>query len=69
MKLSRKATAAIKKHGINNCVKAFKMNEFEGEGLSTISYCFPSENRNCVTIQQCNSMVNAGRELLTEQTV
>ena len=56
--METKIKNAIKKHGKQNCIDAYKKAD-AGDGSRTIAYDYE------VTTRQCDAMINAGRFIIT----
>lgn len=58
---SPKTTRALLKYGTRNCVRAFYINEYIGEGAYTIALTMASDDK-IRTTRQADAAVNAGAE-------
>lgn len=54
--MTRKTRIALQKYGVALCVRAYKLNEFEGFGASSIGFELG------LTTRQADSAIDAGRE-------
>ena len=63
MDYSRKTQKAIAKYGKDNCERAFRMHEKDGEGARTIGFYLS------LTTQQADAAIDAGREIASTAPV
>lgn len=62
MAITRKTKVALKKYGVDICVRAYRMNENAGMGASSIGWELG------LTTRQADSAIDAGREYTSRCT-